>query len=191
MNLKLTRENLIKETIRMQIVEVTYSSQQKDLLTHTIIKSKPSVLVIPKKGKQLVFIKEFRSTTENYYLEFPAGLIEKEESLKEAAYRETKEETGLLIENIKVLATKTLMDISVSNEELTILLGDVLKKEEPKLDAMEIISKDLIYLDEEEVYQKLKQEIYQGKPFHDNLFLSGATRYALLVYFDRMNIRNN
>ena len=185
MQLKLTREKLIKETIRMKIYDVTYSNLDKEVLTHTIVRSKPSVLVIPKKDNKLVFIKEFRSTTGNYYLEFPAGLIEEGEDVFEASYRETEEETGLKVEDLSILATKTLMDISVSDENLTILIGRVSGISTRHLDFMEIISEDLIYLDEDIVYERLNKELYEGIPFYDNTYLSGATRYALLAYFNK------
>ncbi|TYB30577.1 MAG: NUDIX hydrolase [Candidatus Mcinerneyibacterium aminivorans] len=56
------------------------------------------VIVIPrlKKNNKIyyILIKQFRVPLEDYVIEFPAGLVDNNESVKECALRELKEETG-------------------------------------------------------------------------------------------------
>ncbi|TYB83954.1 MAG: NUDIX hydrolase [Kosmotoga sp.] len=56
------------------------------------------VIVVPrlKKNNKIyyILIKQFRIPLEDYVIEFPAGLVDNNESIKECALRELKEETG-------------------------------------------------------------------------------------------------
>ena len=59
--------------------------------------------IIHYKGKKvpsIILIANYRPTIENYNLEFVAGMIDKRETVKEAAARELKEETGLIAKEI-------------------------------------------------------------------------------------------
>lgn len=62
------------------------------------------VAVIIKKGNKVLFGKRLNSHGSNSW-HFPGGHIEMKESLKDTAKRETKEEVGIEIKNIKYLAT--------------------------------------------------------------------------------------
>lgn len=60
-----------------------------------------AVMIIPKtKDDELVLIKQFRPAVNDYLYEFPAGLVDPDESIYEAVRRELKEETGLSAEII-------------------------------------------------------------------------------------------
>lgn len=57
--------------------------------------------ILKKQGKQyFIFVKQFRIPMNGWCLEFPAGLIDENESVKEAALRELKEETGYVASKI-------------------------------------------------------------------------------------------
>lgn len=45
---------------------------------------------------RIVLVKQFRPPVEGYILEFPAGLVDEKESLKNTAIRELEEETGFI-----------------------------------------------------------------------------------------------
>ena len=84
---RVTKESLWK-TPRMEGLKVTYVDEQGNIvLTHTVIHSKPSVAVIVRHEGKIAFIKQFRSTTGEFYIELPAGLIEEGETEEMAACR--------------------------------------------------------------------------------------------------------
>ncbi len=72
-------------------------------------KNSPDGVVIfsVKKGKtdaedQVVLVRQYRYTIDNYIYELPAGLVEKGEDYHLAAVREMKEETGLALHPLSV-----------------------------------------------------------------------------------------
>ncbi|AQQ70130.1 ADP compounds hydrolase NudE [Limihaloglobus sulfuriphilus] len=64
-----------------------------------------AVVIIPlidtPRGRRLVITKEFRVPIGGYEYGFPAGLIDPGESVEDAAGRELKEETGLMLKCVK------------------------------------------------------------------------------------------
>jgi|YNPMSStandDraft_1061717.scaffolds.fasta_scaffold02651_6 ADP-ribose pyrophosphatase len=67
--------------------EYTYIKRNKD---------QKAVVIIPKikEKNEIILIKQFRIPFEDYFIEFPAGLIEENETIDEAVKRELLEETG-------------------------------------------------------------------------------------------------
>ena len=52
---------------------------------------------------KVVLVKQYRYPIDDYIYEFPAGLVEPNEEIKDAAVREFYEETGLTLSPIEVL----------------------------------------------------------------------------------------
>lgn len=52
--------------------------------------------------EKVVLIRQYRYPIDDYIYEFPAGLVDAGESCREAAIRELREETGLILEPISV-----------------------------------------------------------------------------------------
>ncbi len=80
-----------------------------------------AVIIVPfhKKQDKLVIIKEFRMALGDYQYGFPAGLVDKDETIKKASRRELKEETGLNVTSFKkinppVYSSSGMTDESVS-----------------------------------------------------------------------------
>ncbi len=183
--LVLTEQERVFRTPRMEGVRVTYStSEGEKVLTHTIIRSKASVAVICRKDGKIAFIRQFRSTTGEYYMEIPAGLLEEGETEQQAAVREVREESGLLVHAEVLVKGPSLLDPSKSDENYGVCIADVYGAKGQVLDEMEQIDEAMMWLEEQEVHSRLLMQL-QGKPFDEenNLFLSGHSVYALMAYF--------
>lgn len=183
---KLTKasEESVFKTPRMEGVKVTYEDEAGNrVLTHTIIKSNPSVAIIVRKEGKIALIRQFRSTTGQDYIEIPAGIINDNESEEMAAVRETREETGLLVKGAYSLVKgPSLLDPSKSNENYGVAIADVYGQKDQCLDEMEQIDSEIIWMDEYEVFERLKKQLFEGVPFMDQIFMSGHSLYAIMAY---------
>ena len=180
---KVSQEQVFK-TPRMEGLKVSYVDEQGNpVLTHTIIHSKPSIAVIIRNEGKIAFISQFRSTTGKYYIELPAGLIEEGETEETAAIRETEEETGVVVGDVKVLVKgPSLLDPSKSDENYGVIVADMIGNKKRHLDEMEKIDDQIIWLEEDFVFKKLCEQLFEGKAFYEDLFLSGHSLYALMAY---------
>lgn len=183
-NYEIANEERVFKTPRMEGVKRTLRAADGDEFTHTIIKSQPSVAIIVRKDGKIAFICQFRSTTNQYYIEIPAGLMnEGEDSILDAARREVREETGFIAKNVKLLVQgPSLLDPSKSDEDFGVAIADFCAEKEQVLDENERIDSQILWLNEDEVFTRLREQMNEGKPFYDGLFLSGHTMYALLAY---------
>ncbi len=179
-----TDEKSIFTTPRMEIVKVSYANENGNAtLTHTIIKSKPSVAVIVKNEGKIAFIKQFRSTTGKTYIEIPAGLIEKGESEIEASVREVEEETGIIVNNVQILVKgPSLLDPSKSDENYGVTVANMGNTTESHLDEMEQIDENIIWLKEKFVFNRVQKQLFNGEEFYQGHYLSGHSLYALMAY---------
>lgn len=66
--------------------------------TREVLKHNGGVAIIATKGDDVYLIKQFRYAIDEYLIEVPAGKLELNEDMFDAAQRELKEETGLLAE---------------------------------------------------------------------------------------------
>lgn len=183
-NFKLQSEKERFHTQRMQATEVTYKADDGTEFTHTIIKSRPSVCVIIFNDRnQIALIRQFRSTTAKWYIELPAGLYEDDESIEEAASRESQEETGIVIKNVRCLVkSQNILDPSKSNEDFGSAVAYVAAQTEQNLDEMEQIEKEIIWMDYEEVISRMRHQMTTGEDFYDGLQMSGHSTNTLLTY---------
>lgn len=179
-----TSEELLLRTPRMDCVKVNFSNEEgKSVINHIIIKSNPSVGIIIFKDKKIALIKQFRSTTGQNYIEIPAGIIEDGETEEEAAIREAREETGIVIEGASSLVKgPSLLDISKSDENYGVVVAKAYEQREQKLDETEQIDSEIIWMEEKDVFDRIKAQMFKGEPFMDNLFMSGYSIYAFMAY---------
>lgn len=182
--MKKQKETKLFHTPRFDAESVTYRTDNGKSFTHTIIKSNPSMAIILKNdNEQIAFIKNFRTTTGQYYLELPAGIQELGETDVETAERELKEETGYTCKNTKLLVIgPSLLDPSKSNEDFGVAIADAGSQESRNLDSDEQISQEILWLNENEVFTRLYFQMQLGTPFYNDLYLSGHSIYALLSY---------
>lgn len=182
-NLTTTEERF--RTHRMQAVTVCYENEDgSKKIVHTIIKSNPSVAVIVfNDNNEVALIKQFRTTTGKWYYEIPAGVLNDDERIIEAALREVQEETGLIIEEAcLVTQCSNLLDPSKSNEDYNVVVAHAIGITNRSLDENEQISEKIEWIKLEEVYSRIKRSMVTGKPFKDGLEMSGHSLYAFLAY---------
>ena len=90
-----------------RIKKYEFISRDPNLTIEKFGKNKPAgvgMVVYSKDKSKIVLQSEFRMATNHYVYNFPAGLIDKDETPEEAARRELKEETGLtMLECLKEL----------------------------------------------------------------------------------------
>ena len=157
----------------------------KRKITHTVIKSKPSVAVVVVNDGQIALMHQIRSTTAQWYVEIPAGLIEiyKGETPVECAIREAREETGLLVKDVSILVKgPSILDPSKSDEDYGVATATAYGKKNQALDEMEQIDSKVFWMDEQDVFNRLKAQLYKGTPFMEGLYMSGHSLYALMAY---------
>ncbi len=85
-----------------------------------------AVVIIPyhKKEKKLVLIKEFRVVLGDYQYGFPAGLVDKGESIEEAGKRELFEETGLTMTRIINQSPAVFSSSGMTDESLCLMFAE-------------------------------------------------------------------
>lgn len=184
-NYKIMREETVFKTPRMEGIRRTLATEDgSSSFTHTIIHSEPSVAIIVRKQGKIALIRQLRSTTNCYYWEIPAGLKNlDEDSQKETAIREVREETGLLIKDVEILVKgPSLLDPSKSDENFGVAVATAYDKKDRCLDENERIDSDILWMDEQEVFTRLKEQMSKGTFFYDGLHMSGHSIYALLAY---------
>ena len=181
---KMHEEEILK-TPRMRLVNVNYMSDDGEEICHTIVRSKPSVaVIIINERKEIAFIKQFRTTTGKWYYEIPAGMIEKGETIIQAAAREAMEEAGLKIKNaLPISYGENLLDPSKSDESFGVVKCNLDDATERSLDEQEVIEKKVEWVPIKDVFFNMFWELDAGIDFKDGLYMSGHSAYALLVYF--------
>jgi len=115
-----------------------------------------AVIIIPedRKNNYYILIKQYRLPFENYVIEFPAGLIDKDETIEQTAKREIIEETGFCGE---IMSISPLLSTSsgLTTESIYIVKMeiDISKKNNQKLEPSEDI--EILILDKNSIKNSL------------------------------------
>jgi ADP-ribose pyrophosphatase len=140
-------------------------------------------VICGEKKDKVLLIRQFRWPIGNYVYEFPAGLVDEGESLREAAVREVWEETGLKMTPLDVdymYERPYYMTDGMTDEACAMVYGyapDEIKKQHLE-DSEEI---EVIIADREEVRRILREERVAGNAAHELMhFLSDEDPFAFL-----------
>lgn len=142
--------------------------------TYSLIESPDWVNIVPvTKDNKIVMVKQFRHGIEDFTLEIPGGLIEKDEDPKDAGKRECLEETGWASDKDAVYIGKTHPNPAFMNNLCySYLWTDCYEKTEQQLDGNEDIEVITINADE------LKNYIAEFK-IKNSLVLNGIFFYLM------------
>ncbi len=82
-----------------------------------------AVIIVPfhTTREKLIIIKEFRITLNDYHYGFPAGLVDKGETIEETSRRELVEETGLHITAFKKISPPVYASAGMTDESFSIV----------------------------------------------------------------------
>ena len=145
-------------TLKVDTVEIPGQGYQKRELVE--VGGAVGIVAITDDNK-VVLVKQFRKPIEKPIFEIPAGKLEKNESPKECAERELKEETGYSAKNIKLIH-KFFTSAGFSNEIMFLYLATGLNPGENNLDADEFL--DVYEIELEEAYNMvLKNDVEDAK----------------------------
>ncbi|MBH7461849.1 NUDIX hydrolase [Clostridioides difficile] len=145
-------------TLKVDTVEIPGQGYQKRELVE--VGGAVGIVAITDDNK-VVLVKQFRKPIEKPIFEIPAGKLEKNESPKECAEKELKEETGYSAKNIKLIH-KFFTSAGFSNEIMFVYLATGLTPGENNLDADEFL--DVYEIELEEAYNMvLKNDVEDAK----------------------------
>ncbi|MEK5601927.1 NUDIX hydrolase [Clostridioides difficile] len=145
-------------TLKVDTVEIPGQGYQKRELVE--VGGAVGIVAITDDNK-VVLVKQFRKPIEKPIFEIPSGKLEKNESPKECAERELKEETGYSAKNIKLIH-KFFTSAGFSNEIMFVYLATGLTPGENNLDADEFL--DVYEIELEEAYNMvLKNDVEDAK----------------------------
>lgn len=178
-NNKIKKLTLLKETKFLSLYDSEYENK-KGKLKHWTLASRKNFDTLNAqyfKGKEermdaviivafhldfnkLVCIKQFRVPLNNYIYELPAGLIDGEESIEEAARRELMEETGFTLVKIDQEKTKNGVYASAGmTDESAAMVFCTCTGEISKENMEEDEDIDVVLLSQEETKELLKKDV--------------------------------
>ena len=116
----------------------------------------PVAVILPILSDKIVFVKQYRYPIKSFSLELPAGHIEPNETPKDCAIRELKEETGFTSKKIEKLISYH-PSTEYSNQIYHVFIARYLKKGESDRERYEIIDVELLKI------ETVIEKIFNGK----------------------------
>lgn len=142
---KTIQSNVIFKNPWIELYQDKIETRNGNTMDYTWYEASDVVVIVPfLDSDTLIMIRQYRYPLRKILLEFPAGHIENDEDMKEAAKRELLEETGYLAKEIQYIYTYH-PSVSKSRQLVHIFKGEGLMENESKHDSTEdIISVDTV-----------------------------------------------
>jgi ADP-ribose pyrophosphatase len=142
---KTIKSNVIFKNPWIELYQDKIETRNGNTMDYTWYKASDVVVIVPfLDSDTLIMIRQYRYPLRKVLLEFPAGHIENDEDMKEAAKRELLEETGYLAKEIQYMYTYH-PSVSKSRQLVHIFKGEGLMEKESKHDSSEdIVSVDTV-----------------------------------------------
>lgn len=132
------------------------SRLEKELFHHHSYTDGAMVFATNAEKDKVVVLKEFRVSAGKYIYMLPAGLIDPNENIFDAAIREFKEETGLTLEP-KYVEKERYTSVGIINEKVNIVYG-YFSGIPSKAYQEESEDAEILIIDKEEAIRILKEE---------------------------------
>ncbi|MDU3125815.1 MAG: NUDIX hydrolase, partial [Finegoldia magna] len=134
-----------------------------------IVEHANAVCIIAVNDNKLFFVSQYRKAIDQQLMELPAGLIEHNETPKDAAIREMREEIGYNCKNLTYLFD-AYSSPGFSDEKVSFFLAEELFRDELEADDDEFLNIELIE------QEKLMQMI------EDGAIVDGKTIMGILYF---------
>lgn len=168
---KLLNEEIKYDGPRFKIIQRKLEREDGLIYFRDCVEPGDAVVILPiTENNEVVFVKQLREAIGKVALELPAGMIEKDEDIKEAAQRELEEETGIKAKNIEFL-TSYYSSCGYTSERIYIYVAkDFIYGKQHFDETEEILNVEKIKID------KCLKKIF------DNEFCHASTKVAILTY---------
>lgn len=129
---------------------------KKELEDHASFTDGAMIFATDSSKTKLVILKEFRISAGRYVYMLPAGLIDHNEDVKEAAIREFKEETGMTLIP-EYVERERYTSVGIINEKVNIVYGKY-EGEPSKAFQEEHEDAEILIIDRKEAIRLLEEE---------------------------------
>ncbi|WP_413283361.1 NUDIX hydrolase [Vibrio sp. MA40-2] len=119
---------LIHQWKNLSLVETEITLPNKKQVLHTTIQHPGAAVILPIfDNGEILLLKQYRPSINDWLYEFPAGTVEKDESPLQCAHRELEEETGYSAGSFKALGDLIPL-AGFCNERQTLYVATQLQK---------------------------------------------------------------
>ncbi len=152
---KRNKQSVLLKTRVVTVNEYESTSPTGEQGKYIVMDAPDWVITIPvlEKPRRFIMVKQWRHGLDSLSTEFPGGVIDKNETPKDAAFRELKEETGYIAQKLEELGSFSPNPAIMSNKVYCFVAKDLIPTGKQNLDKDEYVN--FFELTEEEVLKKM------------------------------------